>query len=396
MRFRNYSAVVAAIVAAGLVAGIALPAQASVKIVGGGTYGTLAAAVAAAKPGNELLVSSGWYVNDFVTITIPLTITGVGDRPIFQATRQIPNGKGIIVADASLTIRNLGFIGAQVADRNGAAIRYEFGDLTIENSAFRGNQDGILANSIPGGDLVVRNSRFIDNGTGDGRTHALYANRLDSLTVENSSFEGTKVGHDIKSRALRNIITGNTLDDGVSGTTSYAIDLSNGGVAEIRNNIIKQGPKTQNPSMIAYGPEGNLPASNSLLVQNNTFINTRPGSSVGVNNFSGVSAQLLGNTFQGVATPLAGPGTISSAAPATLARATVFDLAAVRDDPAQAVIALADPTEAPEPATLAVFGAGLLVFAALRHRAAAAQRRPASTTTAPHSCRATATASGAA
>ena len=63
--------------------------------------------------------------------------------------------------------------------------------------------------------------------------------------MQDSDFQGTLVGHDIKSRAALTTVTGNTLDDGVTGTTSYAIDISNGGVATITSNTITQGADTR-------------------------------------------------------------------------------------------------------------------------------------------------------
>jgi hypothetical protein len=37
------------------------------------------------------------------------------------------------------------------------------------------------------------------------------------------------------------------------GTPSYSIDLPNGGIANIEDNVIEQGPNSQNPYIIAYG-----------------------------------------------------------------------------------------------------------------------------------------------
>ena len=46
---------------------------------------------------------------------------------------------------ARITIRNLTLTRARVADFNGAGIRAEGGDLTIEHVRFIDDQDGILA-----------------------------------------------------------------------------------------------------------------------------------------------------------------------------------------------------------------------------------------------------------
>jgi len=120
------------------------------------------------------------------------------------------------------------------------------------------------------------------------------------------------MGHDIISRAANTVVTGNTLDDGVSGTTSYAIDLPNGGTATVADNTITQGAATENPTMIAFGAEGDLYPLSSLLVASNSFVNHRPSGSIGVYNQTSISVLLDGNTFTNVATRLVGPGVITN------------------------------------------------------------------------------------
>ena len=68
------------------------------------------------------------------------------------------------------------------------------------------------------------------------------------------------VGHEIKSRALYNTITGNRIQDNTTGTASYSIDLPNGGINMIQNNIIQKGALSQNSSTIHYGGEAAAPA----------------------------------------------------------------------------------------------------------------------------------------
>lgn len=287
----------------------AFPSIAAVITVGvGKDFATLSAAITNAQANDEIRIDAGVYINDYSTIIVPLTIVGVGGIAVLDANAPIPNGKAILVTRANVTIRNLEFRDASVPDRNGAGIRHELGDLTIEDSIFGNNEDGILTNSGADIDVVVRNSMFIDSGFGDGFSHGLYALNINSLTVEDSEFTGTLVGHDIKSRAATTIVRNNILDDGVTGTASFAIEISNCGIAQIVGNQITQGPSTQNSSMVGYGAEGCTHALNSLLVDSNSFVNTRPGNSIGVNNFSPAIAMLRNNTFQGVATPLRGPG----------------------------------------------------------------------------------------
>ena len=296
------------------------PAEATVLNVGAGqTYGTIADAVAAASAGDTIDVHAGTYTDQSAIINVPLTIQGVGGMPVFTATTDIGNGKGFLVINASTTIGNIEFRNAQVADGNGAGIRYQAGNLTVLNSSFIGNQDGILATpTVKGtGSLLVNNSMFQNNGAASGSEsgfdHALYATQLASVTVENSNFQGTQVGHDIKSRAANTVVTGNTLDDGVTGTTSYAIDVSNGGIAMITGNTIKQGPNTRNRRMIAYAAEGLIYADNALDVSGNTFLNSLPDGAIGVANFAtGVVAQVSCNAFDNLPTPVSGSANLQN------------------------------------------------------------------------------------
>lgn len=263
---------------------------------------TLHAGVTAAGPNDRVVLDSGVYVDDVVTIDKPLTIEGAGRGAILRITRPIPNRKGILVVNADLTVRKITFEGAFIVDadgRNGAGIRHQAGRLVVDTCVFNGNQNGILANPDKAATVTIRRSTFSGNGVGDGYTHGIYVNAIAQLTVSNSTFTGTKVGHNIKSRALKTVITDTVLDDGVNGTPSYAVDLPNGGEAVLKGLRITQGQRTSNTSMIAYGAEGSLHEKSSLTVTGSTFINSAQASTA-VNNFSAVTAILSDNTFQNV------------------------------------------------------------------------------------------------
>ncbi|MBV9252080.1 MAG: right-handed parallel beta-helix repeat-containing protein [Acetobacteraceae bacterium] len=231
----------------------------------------MAAAVAASQDGDTIDVLAGTYINDFATIKTKITIQGVGGMAHFVATQPPPNGKAILVTDTDVTINNLEFSGTQVPDGNGAGIRYEGGNLVINNSYFHDNQDGLLAAADPSGSITINNSEFAHNGTGDGYTHNLYVGEVGSLTITGSYFHDAVVGHEIKSRALNTTITNSRIVDGPTGTASYSIDLPNGGNAKISNNIIEKGPDSQNPAIIHFG--GPAYAGSSLDISNNTILN---------------------------------------------------------------------------------------------------------------------------
>jgi hypothetical protein len=301
-------------------------------------YQTLSGAVAAANADTDasnyydIQVAPGTYPNDFSEVTRPMTIevdpNYAGQPVVLQATVPLPNQKGIILTFASLRVSGLTFTGAYIDNGlggNGAGIRDQIGvfdqtpspaSLIVENSTFIGNQEGILTGHNVAETVTIINSKFKNNGNPNINyfQHALYVGRAGSLTVSNSLFCGQLIGHNIKSRAVVTTITNNLIYDGEAdpaedcgaGSSSYAIEVSEGGVVTISGNQIIQGRATQNYGMVGYGAEGLSYSNNSLLVADNLFVNTAPNA-IGVNDFPCVPAVLINNTFQGVNTPVYPP-----------------------------------------------------------------------------------------
>ena len=288
-------------------------ANAAILTVGptGKMYKTVASAVAAARDGDVLQVQAGTYTNDFAYVNKQISIVGVGGMARMVATQNIPNGKGIFVTSKNITFDHIEFGGARVADANGAGIRYEGGNLTIEKCYFHDNENGILANPVASGTIVISNSEFARNGRGDGYTHGLYVNKIASLQVSNSYFHDTKVGHHIKSRASSTTINGNRIVDGTNGTASYNIDLPNGGVSVVTNNNIVQSTTSQNPALIHFGGEGTPYSNSSLRVGNNILQNYR-SSATGVVNQTSITVSITSNKRYQLPTLASGPNTQSN------------------------------------------------------------------------------------
>jgi Ca2+-binding RTX toxin-like protein len=276
----------------------------------------MSAAIAASHNGDTIQVQAGTYTNDFATINTNVSLVGVGGMVHLVATKAIPNGKAILITNSDVTITNFEFSGATVADANGAGIRYQAGNLTINKCYFHDNQDGLLAASNPSGSITVNNSEFAHNGVGgNGQTHNLYVGQVGTLKVTGSYFHDAVVGHEIKSRANNTIIQNSRIHDGPNGTASYSIDLPNGGNAIIQNNVIEQGPHSQNPAIIAFGEEGSIRANSSLQVSGNTILNDLISfSSIAVWNKTTALAQISSNKFYGLAAAkiASGPNTQSS------------------------------------------------------------------------------------
>ncbi len=240
-----------------------------------------------------------------------VTLRAIGGMATIQATVPPSNLKGIItVGDGghapNVVLDGLVRAGATIAaadGNNGAGIRYQSGNLTLDNDIIRNNQDGLLATPAVAnqGTIIVNASTFAANGAGDGYSHNLYIGHVAQFTFEDSVSTAAVVGHDIKSRALNTTILDSTISDGPTATTSYEIDLPNGGNALIQGNTIEQGPQSQNPVIISYGEEGGVPAGSTLVVTGNTILNDlHTHTPTGIRNATTVSASVSGNQYFGL------------------------------------------------------------------------------------------------
>jgi hypothetical protein len=269
-----------------------------------GQFATIHQAVAASASGDTIEVQAGVYTNDFTTIRHSLTLTAVGGWvQLITDNAQPPDGKAYITEGAagiSVTISGFAISGVTVPDGNGAAIRYEGGNLTLDNDYIFNNQEGILGAADLSGSITITNSEFARNGLGgDGHTHGIYVGPVSEFTLTNSYIHDTNIGHEVKSRAQNNVITNNRIFDN-DASASYSVDLPNGGTATITGNVIQQGPNSQNPAILAYGEEG-IPAGyqTGATVAGNTIVNDQ-GSGYLLLNPGGYPVSLSGNTVFGL------------------------------------------------------------------------------------------------
>jgi cephalosporin-C deacetylase-like acetyl esterase len=239
-----------------------------------------------------------WGQND-------LTIRGVGGYAHLKANGASAQNKAIwVVKGRNATIEHIEFSGASVPDRNGAGIRIEGPGLTIRYCYFHDNEDGILGDSGES-DILIEFTEFARNGHGDGYSHNMYIGHARSLTVRHCYSHHARTGHNLKSRAHENHILYNRIMDEADGTSSYAIDLPNGGRSFIIGNVIQQGPNTDNSTIVSYGAEGLSNPNSELYMVNNTIVNDRPtGTFVHIR--EGATAKLINNLFAGRGAPIKG------------------------------------------------------------------------------------------
>lgn len=263
--------------------------------------------------GDVVEIDAGVYNGPATSwVTSNLTLRGVGGRAHIVAPAIISNGKGIWVTQgANTAVENIEFSGAAVDSKNGAGIRAEGRDLAICGSYFHDNENGILGANGGNGNILIEYSEFARNGgcpDGFGCSHNMYIGHTDRFTLRYSYSHHAQIGHTVKSRALENYILYNRIMDEADGTSSYNIDLPDGGLAYIVGNLLQQSPFTDNPDMLAYGAESLSNPNRTLYVVNNTFVNDK-GSGAFISVAPGATATVQNNLFVGNGTPVGGTAT---------------------------------------------------------------------------------------
>lgn len=269
-------------------------------------------AIRAAREGDRVVIDPGEYFDCAVVTANKVTIEGAKPDGSAVLTDKACQGKALLVtAGQDITVRNLTLQRARVPDMNGAGIRAEGTNLTIERVKFVNNQNGILAAANPQSTITIRDSEFLRNGYCSPCAHGIYVNALKLLRIERSRFADTRQAHHIKSRAARTEIIGCETRDGDSGTASYHIELPNGGSLVVRDTTMQKGPKSENrTSAIMIGAEGVNQPTREITIENNTMINTGDYQTFMVVNLTATEAMLKGNRLTGAVQPLKGDGEV--------------------------------------------------------------------------------------
>ena len=250
--------------------------QRTLRVGPGEVLGTLRSAVAEAREGDTIELSPGEYRGDVAVVTQPrLTIRGLGAGAVFHADGRDAEGKAILVVRGQdVMVENCEFRGARVPSGNGAGIRFERGRLLVRRCRFFDNEMGLLAANDPSQELAVEDCEFGEAPHHEGLLHhLLYVGAIGAFTLTGSRFGQGWRGHLVKTRALRNRILYNRLDDGLTGEASYELEFPNGGDNLVVGNLIVQSPLSQNPAILSMGAEAHDGMTGSLVLAHNTFVN---------------------------------------------------------------------------------------------------------------------------
>jgi hypothetical protein len=290
--------------ATAMLCAITAPVAADAKLLAVGPDRVLkvpSQAAAVAANGDVIRIDPGTYTDCAVWRASHLLIEAAG--PGVRITGTVCGEKALFVTQgAKITVRGITFADATVVWHNAAGIRVEGPDLTVEHSRFLNNENGILAGGDPNSVLRITDSEFIGNGSCIAAcAHGVYAGApIYLLDIERCVFRETKTAHHIKSRALNTIVRGTLIEDGPAGTSSYLIDVPNGGNVVIQGNRMEKGPLTGNPSAaISIGIEGVTNPTDSLVIRDNVFRSDVAKRTTFVRNSSAIGVEMLGNTITG-------------------------------------------------------------------------------------------------
>jgi hypothetical protein len=232
------------------------------------------AAAKIARNGDVIVIDAGTYFDCAIWSANHLTISGADGLVVI--TDKTCQGKALFVIPGNdATVRHITFTRARVVDGNGAGIRLEGRNLTVEDSRFINNQSGILAGDSPDSVLTISNSEFVDDGACQtGCAHALGVGRIKLLRVTKSRFSGTKLAHDISSAARRTELIDDVIEDGPAGTSSYLVDMPIGGTLLLERDVLEKGRRTSNSrAAIMIGDGAVLQPIAEVIATGNRFTN---------------------------------------------------------------------------------------------------------------------------
>jgi VanZ family protein len=179
----------------------------------------------------------------------------------------------IVVTGNNAYIKGLECHSVAVADNNGSCVRAEGIGITLDGVYFHHAQGGLLG-SYKGGDIYIFNSKFSYLGNGSF-FHGVYTFEKTRLFIENSEFlNNQNGGHEIKSRSshteIRNSIVANT-----QTRDSRLVDVPNGGVLILTDNIFVEGPYSENNDLFSWGVEGVKHEVAEVTIKDNLIINDK-------------------------------------------------------------------------------------------------------------------------
>ena len=274
---------------------------------------TAAAAARVVADGDRVVFDPGeyfecaiWRASGIVIEAATPTIASGPPNVVF--TDMACGGKAsFVIVGNDVTLRGLAFTRIRVPDGNGAGIRAEGRNLTIEHCSFTNNQTAILTVAQPAGSLIIRDSAFVGNGACNRGycLSTLGTGPLARLRIERSGFRDPRAsqtetgqpaaGAQISSAAEVTELVDNRIEDG-SGASSALVAFTATGSLLMTGNVLEKGPRLADAHAAIFAGSG-WGRATGLTLQRNTLVNHtgRPG--VFLLNWTGASPVLEGNVL---------------------------------------------------------------------------------------------------
>ena len=273
---------------------VAGPAVARVFYVGNGhQYQRPSQVTALVAPGDVVEIEPGDYYDCAIWRTDRLTIIGRGAGPVMTDTQCADKASFVINGD-EVVLRNLTFARIRVPDRNGAGIRHQGRDLTIENCRFINNEIGLLSSAPITARVTIRDSRFERNGVcDDGRClPSVSVPGITVLRIEHSAFTASRGGSLVRSGAAKTVLLANEIGDGPNGTAETLVFASGDLLAE--GNLFERGPHGQDAPAITVRALWHTP---EIILRGNTLLNQGAQPALLLENLSSADPTLEGNVL---------------------------------------------------------------------------------------------------
>ncbi|MBI3545368.1 MAG: hypothetical protein HY081_02040 [Gammaproteobacteria bacterium] len=251
----------------------------------------------AAVDGDTIYVEPGLYTESILLRANRLSLICPSGVAVFSAsTVAYKWDKAIILINGNDNVLRGIEIYGSTPNEGGGAVVVNGSGLTINQSYFHDNAaNGVLNGGIfPASDIILNDSKIERCGEGSGLTHNIYVGRIRSLVLNNTISNDPYIGHNVKSRAAKTVITGGTF---IQGRGSRFLDTPVGGEVEVSGaTIYRDSTLGDNKDVLGYGLEVPAPeytvntinfrASNKINDKNNdlTILRINPGWSPTVSN----------------------------------------------------------------------------------------------------------------
>ncbi len=222
----------------------------------GGTYKSLAAALAAAKPGATIDLVGGTY-REAATIAVPgLTLRGTAGRPHLDCAGLAPAGGRacLLLAAKSVTLETLEITGAAGACIANAPNQ----DFTVRDVICHDLEAGVRGD---GGAALIERSEFFANGR-DGSGDGVFEGAC-TLTVRGSAFRDAASGDELAAACGKIEITDSTFR---SMSSEHTIVFPAAGDVLIYRSTVETQPSV-GKEIIAYASKSCAHPGNLVLKQ---------------------------------------------------------------------------------------------------------------------------------